>query len=86
MVIYYQCMEDFMNNAALKHEYFEDTASSTYKRATIVNNNSSQSVVETGRSYQIIARQAEEACHLRGNVCGPELDYFEEKYGICDFV
>jgi hypothetical protein len=75
----------FMNNAALKHEYYE--ASSTYKHSTSGgNDNSYESIEKTAVRYRLIARQSEEACHLKGNICGPDLGYFEEKYGICDFV
>jgi hypothetical protein len=32
--------------------------------------------------YLRIAETCEEACHLAGNINGPDLDEFEEKYGI----
>jgi len=59
------------NNALKKQEVFEYVA----------NDNAVTVASQTEARRRDIARQAEEACHLAGNINGPDLDLFEEQYG-----
>ncbi len=43
-------------------------------------------VVEFVTRSRLIAKQAEEACHIDGNNNSPDFDEFEAKYGLCCFA
>ncbi len=43
-------------------------------------------IVEFTARSRLIAKQAEEACHLDGNIGSADFDVFEEKYGLCSFA
>ena len=66
------------NSAAKKHDNFGHTA----------NDNSGvvESWAEVAKRHQLIAQQAEEACHLEGNNNSPDFDLFEQQYGLSCFA
>lgn len=45
-----------------------------------------ENVVEFVARSRLIAKQAEEACHLEGNLNSPDFDVFEEKYKLSCFA
>lgn len=75
-----------MNSSALKQQYVENSVSGVADSAVESTVVASETVVQMKTRQQLIAKQSEDACNLEGNKCGPDLDFFEEKYGICSFV
>ncbi len=45
-----------------------------------------ENVVEFVTRSRLIAKQAEEACHIEGNNNSPDFDVFETKYGLSCFA
>ncbi len=75
-----------MNSSALKYNYTEQKASKTHALDDVSQATVSETVVQMETRTQMIARQSEDACNIPGNICGPDLGTFEEKYGISDFA
>jgi hypothetical protein len=75
-----------MNSSALKHEYAKQNISEISDLDVAESENAAETVVQMKTRQQLIAKQCEEACHISGNASGPDLAFFEEKYGICAFV
>lgn len=44
--------------------------------------NAKAKVVQFSAQSKIIAQQANDACHIEGNLNSPDFDVFEEKYGF----
>ncbi len=65
-----------MHSTAKKHEHLEHQ---------VVVETTTENIVEFVARSRLIAIQAEEACHLEGNV-NCDLDAFAEKYGIACFA
>ncbi len=74
-----------MNSSALKKQNSEQSIPEVpaMDAAAAI---ASETVVKMKTRQQMIAKQSEDACNIPGNICGPELDFFEEKYGITGFA
>lgn len=69
-----------MRNLAVKQENSERI--SEIARSV----NSVSDVIDFLARDKLIAQQAEEACHLEGNLNSPDFDVFEAKYRIASFA
>ena len=78
-------MRSSVNGSAVeKQEHFEQVAS------VVPSGNApevaTETVVQFLARHQLIAKEAEDACHLAGNLNSPDFDVFEAKYGCTLFA
>jgi len=74
-----------MRNSTQKtHSEIHGEAQEHFEPIAVIEN--SENVVEFLARSQLVAQQAEEACHLEGNLNAPDFDAFEEKYGLLCFA
>ncbi len=66
------------NSAHKKHEHHGHKQTTEQAEAS--------DVVEFVTRSRLIAKQADEACHIEGNNNSPDFDEFEAKYGFSSFA
>lgn len=70
-----------MSNLALKAENFANIEQIA-NAGTSEDTSENEKVVQFLAQSKIIAQQANDACHIEGNLNSPDFDVFEEKYGF----
>jgi hypothetical protein len=72
-------MSNLAHNLAVKAENFANVEQITNVETA---ESASEKVVQFLAQSKIIAQEANDACHIEGNLNSPDFDVFEAKYGF----
>jgi hypothetical protein len=76
-------MEAVMGNLAQNLVHKAENFANVEQIANVETSESaSEKVVQFLAQSKIIAKEANDACHIEGNLNSPDFDVFEEKYGF----